>query len=241
MNTSFKTAACAALVLLAAPAAASAQTAFTTNDVNMRAGPGVEYPRVATIPEDESVDIYGCLRGFNWCDVGWEGDRGWVNANFLSYSYGGRYVTVDEWGPRIGLPLIGFEVRDYWGRYYRDRPWWEQRTRYFDVERRDDWRWREDRRRDDNWRREDLQDDWRRDGRRQEPGARVESPRERSPDRSQQRLQEPRLQEQRTPPGLQGRMQEGPQDRPQDRARDRTPERERARDQDRRTPQGQRD
>lgn len=238
MSNALKAAACAA-IMLAAPVAASAQTAFTTNDVNMRAGPGVEYPRVATIPEDASVDIYGCLRGFNWCDVGWDGDRGWVNANFLSYSYGGRYVAVDQWGPRIGLPLIGFEVRDYWGRYYRDRPWWEQRTRYFDVERRDDWR--RDR---DDWRREDWRrdrDDWRREDRRQEPGMRMESPRDRTPDRSQQRTEDPRQQEQRTlPPGRQERMQER-MDAPQDRARDRTPERERTRDQDRRTPQGQRD
>ncbi len=229
MNKALRLALSAAAALIAAPVAASAQNAFTTYDASMRAGPGVEYPRVAVIPEDSSVYIHGCLRGFNWCDVGWRGERGWVNGNLLSYAYGGDYVSVDEWGPRIGLPIISFEVRDYWTRYYRDRPWWERRSRWFedDMRRRDRETWREEWR--EEWRQEprrQLEQQWReerRDTRREAPDRTFQQreeriQRERAPERMQERMQE------RTQERMQERMQE-PRERAQDRAQERAQER----------------
>lgn len=216
MNKALKLALSATAALIAAPVAASAQNAFTTNDASMRAGPGVEYPRVAVIPEDSPVYIHGCLRGFNWCDVGWRRERGWVNGNLLSYAYGGDYVSVDEWGPRIGLPIISFEVRDYWTRYYRDRPWWERRSRWFE----DDTRWRER----DGWREE-----WRQEPRRQlEQQWREErrDTRREAPDRTFQQREE-RIQRERAPERMQERMQERTQERMQERMQE---PRERAQD-----------
>ncbi len=51
----------AATALLGSATAASAQQAYTTSDVNMRAGPGSRYPVVTTLPEDARVLIHGCL------------------------------------------------------------------------------------------------------------------------------------------------------------------------------------
>lgn len=59
----------AATVLMGAATAASAQEAYTTNDVSLRAGPGTRYPVVRVIPEDAVVYIHGCLRNWDWCDV----------------------------------------------------------------------------------------------------------------------------------------------------------------------------
>lgn len=155
MKTNLKLAASVAALLLTAPAAALAQTAFTTNDLNMRAGPGVDYPRVATIPDDSRVNVNGCLNGYNWCDVTWAGNRGWVSGAFLNYAENDRYVAVEEWGARSGIPVISFQARDYWSRYYRDRPWWNERETWF----RDD---RGGRDRDERWRdRDDRRDQWR--------------------------------------------------------------------------------
>ena len=47
-------------------ASAQAEPAFSTADVNMRAGPDVEFPPVAVIPEGEPVYIKGCLRDESW-------------------------------------------------------------------------------------------------------------------------------------------------------------------------------
>lgn len=163
MKSAFRIAAPLAAMFFAAPVAAIAQNAIVTDDAALRAGPGFEWPRVAFVPDDARVYIHGCLRGYSWCDVSWRGDRGWIDATNLSYAWNNRYVVVEEWGPRIGLPVIGFSVQDYWTRYYRDRPWWNQRQTWFQrdwrdgrdrFDRNDSWRERRgDQRRDrDEWR-----------------------------------------------------------------------------------------
>lgn len=171
MKTAIRIAAPLAAAFVAAPLAASAQNAIMRDDATLRAGPGFQYPRVAYVPEDARVYIHGCLRGFSWCDVSWRGDRGWVDASNLGYSWNNRYVIVGEWGPRIGLPVIAFSVEDYWTRYYRNRPWWSERYTWFERDRnwrggdrwRDQDRWDRDQRRGDE--RRDRQrgdrDDWR--------------------------------------------------------------------------------
>ncbi|MBX9758470.1 MAG: SH3 domain-containing protein [Beijerinckiaceae bacterium] len=176
MKSAFRIAAPLAAMFFAAPVAAIAQNAIVTDDSALRAGPGFQYPRVAYVPDDARVSIHGCLRGYSWCDVSWRGDRGWIDATNLSYAWNNRYVVVEEWGPRIGLPVIGFSVEDYWTRYYRDRPWWNQRQTWFGRDWRDGGRdrfdrndaWRE--RRGEQWRDRDARhdrDEWRdpRDGR----------------------------------------------------------------------------
>ena len=65
-------------------AAAHAERAFTMADVNLRTGPDVAFPSVDVILEGETVDIEDCLRDESWCDVSWEGGRGWVFSEYLA-------------------------------------------------------------------------------------------------------------------------------------------------------------
>ncbi len=118
---------------------ALAQEAEVTIDLNMRAGPGTRYPIITTIPEGRSVEVFGCLSDYDWCDVGWRGSRGWVFTDYLEYYYRNQPRPVMEWGPRIGLPIITFSFGDYARRHYRDMPWYSDRDRWvrWDRDRRD--------------------------------------------------------------------------------------------------------
>ena len=58
-----------AAALLAVPVLASAQQAFTSQYVNMRAGPAADYPVVTTLPQGTSLMVQGCVNDFTWCDV----------------------------------------------------------------------------------------------------------------------------------------------------------------------------
>ncbi|MFN3889643.1 MAG: SH3 domain-containing protein [Beijerinckiaceae bacterium] len=162
MKRALRLAAPLAAIFVAAPAA-YAQSAIMRDDATLRAGPGFNYPRVAYVPEDARVTIHGCLRGYSWCDISWRRDRGWVDASNLNYAWNNRYVVVEEWGPRIGLPVIAFSVEDYWTRYYRDRPWWSQRYTWFERDR--NWRggdgWRGRDRDGGQWDRDNRRGDWR--------------------------------------------------------------------------------
>jgi len=119
----------AATAMLAGATMASAQEAFTTNDVNMRAGPGNRFPAVAMIPEDANVYIHGCLSNWDWCDVSWRRARGWVFSDYLEAYYHNRRIGFDEYRDYVDIPFVSFGF-GYWDRYYRDRPWFDQWDRW---------------------------------------------------------------------------------------------------------------
>jgi len=106
------------------PAAAFAQGAFTTQAVNMRAGPDRGFPLVAWFPAGTPVNVIGCIDGWRWCDVVTRWERGWVYARFLSVTFRNQPTTILHNGAWLGLPLITFSVGPYWGSHYRGRPWY---------------------------------------------------------------------------------------------------------------------
>jgi len=117
-------AASAALVLATA---ATAQQAYVNSRTHLRAGPDRGYPQVAWLSAGSGVYVHGCVRGYHWCDVSSGPVRGWANARHLNYLYQGRQVAIYGYGPRIGLPIVGYSAGTYWDSYYRDRPFYGRR------------------------------------------------------------------------------------------------------------------
>jgi uncharacterized protein YraI len=111
--------------------AASAETAYTTKSVNLRAGPSRDYEVVVRAPGGVPVEVYGCVDDWTWCDVSLGDDRGWVYAGNLEYPYHNRRVVVLGHGPLVGFPIVTFSVDSYWDNYYRGRPWYSRRS-YWD-------------------------------------------------------------------------------------------------------------
>jgi uncharacterized protein YraI len=123
--------AAATLSLLAGmPLAAQADAirGYTNASVDLLAGPGADFPPVAHVANGANVDIIGCVDGFKWCDVGWAGNRGWIDGNYIDSIYKDRHVKIIEYGPQEDVPVVTFEQKSYWDNYYHDRPFYtEQR------------------------------------------------------------------------------------------------------------------
>jgi len=121
-----------AVACLSVPVAALAQQqAFTSKNVNLRAGPARDYPLVAQLRPGTPVSVAGCINGYTWCDVSLpDGNRGWVYAQNLNYPYQGNPVPVMSYGSSIGLPIIAFTLGAYWNQNYRNRPWYGQRSHW---------------------------------------------------------------------------------------------------------------
>ena len=138
-------------------ASAFAHEAWTTRQVNARAGPDATYPVVATLAGGYPVDVAGCISDYSWCDVIFNGDRGWVPGRRLQYSYQSRRVPLYNYGDRIGLPIVSFSLLNYWDSYYSARPFYRDRPRWYNAPRAN-WSYEHGRR--DNWR-DDRHDNWR--------------------------------------------------------------------------------
>jgi hypothetical protein len=74
-----------ALLILSAHYAAAAP-ALATNNVNMRQGPGTNYPVVTTIPGGSNVEVNNCYG--EWCSVTWNGQSGYAVARNLDRGQG---------------------------------------------------------------------------------------------------------------------------------------------------------
>ncbi|MGE0723272.1 MAG: SH3 domain-containing protein, partial [Alphaproteobacteria bacterium] len=104
--------------------------AYVTDSVNLRSGPGVQYPAVAVIPGGSPVILHGCLEGWVWCDLTWSDFRGWVSGKFVAQEYESQPITVVEYGPALEIPIIAFGLATYWDRHYHHRHFYRERDRW---------------------------------------------------------------------------------------------------------------
>lgn len=121
-------------VALLAPLSALASDGYVNGYVNLRAGPGTRYPRIMTLQPGTAVAVHGCINGWSWCDVGAQGERGWIDGSYLQYPYGNRRVALSNYGSQIGIPIVSFILGTYWGDHYRDRSWYGERQRWADSQ-----------------------------------------------------------------------------------------------------------
>lgn len=122
---------CAALFAAAAfSAPVWAANGSTSKGVQMQAGPGSEYPAVMRLAPNLKITIHGCARAWDWCDVEWRGNRGWVPAATVGYRMDDTLLPVSNYGSRVGLPQVDFDITSYWDSHYRQRPWYPQRQKW---------------------------------------------------------------------------------------------------------------
>ncbi len=119
-----------AVVLAFLPGVSQAQLAYAAKQVNLRAGPGMEYPVVAILLAGVPVTVQGCVADYRWCDVEAGPSRGWVYGGNIVYPYQGANVPVISYGALIGIGVLAFSVVNYWDQHYIGRPWYPQRHRW---------------------------------------------------------------------------------------------------------------
>lgn len=111
-STLLRTAAAAGFVLVAGTSAAfAAMTATTVTDLNVRAGPGPQYPTVGLATRGSTAVLDGCIEGSKWCRVDVNGLRGWVYAQYLTTDLGGAAVVVQDRRADLAVPVVTYEAQ----------------------------------------------------------------------------------------------------------------------------------
>ncbi|MBN8887643.1 MAG: SH3 domain-containing protein [Rudaea sp.] len=121
------------VLLLCTSLSVFAADAYVNADVNLRSGPGTEYPAVTVVPRWTGLQVQGCVEGYSWCDVLVGADRGWIYAQYLQFvQNNNETVYLDGNGPQLGIPVVSFSLGAYWDSYYPSRPWYRNRGYWID-------------------------------------------------------------------------------------------------------------
>lgn len=99
---------------------------FASANVNLRAGPGRDFPVIAKLTPNHPVRVNGCLSGRDWCEIEYGNLNGWVSTQFLQDD---RRVFWAKSQPVTVVPTVVFEKDAYWDDYYRHRPFYKDYRR----------------------------------------------------------------------------------------------------------------
>jgi uncharacterized protein YraI len=102
-------AASVAVGLLSATSA-SAFTAFTSSKtLNLRAGPGEEFPIVGVMERNVRVEVTGCVLDYSWCFLIVDGVPGWAFARSLVVDTEEGIIHVYEAADKGMVPIVGVD------------------------------------------------------------------------------------------------------------------------------------
>lgn len=102
------TAVIAAAALGGAGGALAATSATATADLNIRSGPGPQYPPVGVIPGGNAATVEGCIKGSQWCEVSYNGTTGWSYGEYLRTNYQGQTVVIEQ--QPASVPVVTYEA-----------------------------------------------------------------------------------------------------------------------------------
>ncbi len=111
MKSRFIASAVMAVTVLAA-GAAQARPGYMIDPSSIHTGPGFDYERLARVPENARVEVHTCTASYDWCQVSWRGVRGWMEGEEIEVRHAGRMVSLQEFGPRTGVPSYASRYED---------------------------------------------------------------------------------------------------------------------------------
>ncbi|RWC04722.1 DUF1236 domain-containing protein [Mesorhizobium sp.] len=81
--------------LVAISGTALADTAVSAvADLNIRAGPGPQYPVIGVLAAGQSATLDGCIQNSKWCTIAEANGQGWIYSDYVTADFGGNEVVL---------------------------------------------------------------------------------------------------------------------------------------------------
>jgi uncharacterized protein YraI len=90
--------------------ALAAMMAHAVTDLNVRSGPGPEYPVIGFIKTQEPVTMIGCIQGSLWCQITHKGKDGWAYSQYLATESAGNRVILSERPAAVAVPSVTYNT-----------------------------------------------------------------------------------------------------------------------------------
>ncbi|MGN6142232.1 MAG: DUF1236 domain-containing protein [Mesorhizobium sp.] len=82
-----------------------------TTDLNLRAGPGSQYPVVGVIGAGQSTMVKGCINQGKWCNVSTGSEDAWAYSDYLAMDSNGTQVILTNRSPDAGIAVVEAPAR----------------------------------------------------------------------------------------------------------------------------------
>lgn len=105
MKTLVPIAAAGALVALTGAAFADTAVSATT-DLNVRAGPGSQYPVIGVLRAGQQATLSDCLQNGKWCTIAEADGQGWVYSDYVTGDFGGTRVVLSQRPADSGVAVV---------------------------------------------------------------------------------------------------------------------------------------
>ena len=92
--------------LLAGFALAAIAAFSPTGHLNLRSGPGFQYPVVGQLPANTRFPVTGCIQDYSWCSIVGGNVSGWASAPYLVTDAGGKPTNLQVSGAKLGIPIV---------------------------------------------------------------------------------------------------------------------------------------
>ncbi|AZO10604.1 MULTISPECIES: DUF1236 domain-containing protein [unclassified Mesorhizobium] len=93
--------------LLALSGAALADTPVSAvTDLNVRAGPGPQYPVIGVLAAGQSATLTGCIQNSKWCTIAEAGGNGWVYSDYVTGEFGGNRVVLTRRPAEANIAIV---------------------------------------------------------------------------------------------------------------------------------------
>lgn len=85
---------------------AMAATAFATAHLNIRTGPGEQFPISGKMRWNQRGEVSGCVADYSWCHIATPNGIGWASGEYLILDTSRGTETVQQFGAKSGIPVV---------------------------------------------------------------------------------------------------------------------------------------
>lgn len=96
----------ALLAGIVASGPAMAAKAYATVHLNIRSGPGEQYPIVGEMRWNSHGEVSGCVADYSWCHISTENGIGWAAGQYLIENTSRGTETLQQFGAQSGIPVV---------------------------------------------------------------------------------------------------------------------------------------
>jgi len=93
------------------PFASADTTVVATTDLNLRAGPGSQFPVVGVIGAGQATTVKGCIDQGKWCNVNTGTEDAWAYSDYLAMESNGTQIILSNRSPDAGIALVKAPTR----------------------------------------------------------------------------------------------------------------------------------